>query len=114
MDGDQGEDVAGVRRDAPRGADRQGAEPGRDGAVSNDIERARRVRIRAEREVARQIWLNQLSIDIRVTWPGGIFGWLHGIALMLAPVWLVVLAVWIGKKLNRTRRDRPNDPARSA
>jgi hypothetical protein len=48
---------------------------------------------------------NQLSYDIRLTWPPGILGWIYGATILITPTGLLIAATWLALRLQRRRRD---------
>lgn len=75
----------------------------------DDVGRLRRRRSRVALIAARERWLGKLSYEIRVTWPGGVLGWLCGATLLLAPVWLLLLTTWTMTLLRHHEPEEPGD-----
>lgn len=65
--------------------------------MTTDLELARRRRARAERRAAREVWLNQVFIEVRAEFPRGVLGALIGAMFLLTPP----LFIWLGLRLGQ-------------
>lgn len=79
--------------------------------MGNDIQKARRRRLRAARTIAFSQWVDRFEIDIRISWPRGVAGTLLCVGAMFAPVilWVAIIATLTKLIGGKPPTDDPND-----